>query len=46
MGKDDERTPEDTKRVMDAALKRALSTPPKPHKPTKTPKAKKQAGTR
>ena len=29
----DERTPEEAERVMNAALKRALNMPPKPHKP-------------
>lgn len=35
MGDDDKRTPEETERIRDAALKRALSTPPKPHKAPK-----------
>ena len=30
----DERTPEEAERIMNAALKRALSMSPKPHKPT------------
>ncbi len=36
-----ERTPEEAERIMNAALKRALNTPPMPHKPVKCQRAKK-----
>jgi hypothetical protein len=42
---DDQFTDEETARRRDAALLRALSTPPKPHKEMKLGKRKVKAGT-
>jgi hypothetical protein len=38
---DEQYTPEETAQRADAALRRALSTPPKPYSPVKKGKAKK-----